>query len=568
MACGDGYLECGEICDSTLGVPSGYRCTSACLLERLGYGAVLPDFFLGVEIYNIQKQVDRFSATITWDTNKDAVCSFEWGRTLQYFTNIANEIEYKRTHAVRVIDLMPATTYFYTMECRDGWEHQANTPVYRFTTEQLEDKTAPANVSNFKAGAATDAIILSWENPPDADLAGVKIVRSERFFARSQSEGKVIFSGRGTRALDREVAPGKRYYYTAFAYDKNGNYSSGSLASALVKKPGTSGIVKQAEPAATQPRDKREEQAGEGERPIEKPAEPGVEVEPFPEPQEPQEPQEPEDDGQSRLPEEIEALEFPYDKLEFYAALGSLRVEAENKEVYYYSGTEFSVKIAKDLLPEGVAGLILSLKKADDSRAEYQNYYFEGNGSENEFSVKAVTPKDSAWYVLTVSALDPDNYVIMRGEGRMVVADRSYVSSVISFSGGQPVPVEGALISLYSLEGGELYKWEASEYLQFNPIYTDMLGSFGFYVPNGKYVVKAEKENFYKYQSLPIEVKHNFIKHDIELIHIPGVNLWIYVLYAIVLISCYFLLRRIVLIIRDQRKHKEAYRRIGPYERN
>jgi len=547
-------LECDEVCDSTLGVPAGYRCTGACSLERLGYGSILPDFFVGVEIFNIQKRVDRFSAAITWDTNKDAACSFEWGQTAGYFTNIANEIEYKKTHVVQVIDLIPATTYFYGIECHDGWDHQARTPIYQFTTESLEDNTAPANVSNFKAEAATDAIILSWKNPEDADLAGVKIVRSDKFFVKSPTAGTVIFNGSGTRAIDRDAAAGKRYYYTAFAYDKNGNYSSGSLATALIlaaSQPGT--VTKEKPPATKQPWDKQEEQPSDKPFQPQQPEESQDPQRPFPEPQEPG--QQPDWETPTST-KEIIITGFPFDALEFYAALGSLRIEVGENEVSFYSGTEFNVKLSKDALDPDVKSLIFSLKRPESGEGDYQNYYFEETQAGRKFELKAMVPDDIGVYDITVSALDTANNVIERTEGKMNVIDRSIITSVVNYKTNLPVPIGGVRVTLYSFDNGEIYKWDASKYLQFNPIYTDDAGSYGFYVPNGKYIVKSEKDHFYKYASLPITVENNLIKQDIELVYIPDINIWIFVLYSAVLIACYLLLRRIVLLIAYQHREK------------
>jgi len=99
------------------------------------------------------------------------------------------------------------------------------------------DTTPPTNVFNFEAIAGDSQITLSWQNPPDPDFKAVKIMRSEKFYPSDPSDGISVYDGKGTSFLDKGLKNGVRYYYTAFTYDKIGNYSSGAITSAVPQKP-------------------------------------------------------------------------------------------------------------------------------------------------------------------------------------------------------------------------------------------------------------------------------------------------------------------------------------------
>jgi len=99
------------------------------------------------------------------------------------------------------------------------------------------DTTPSTNVFNFEAIAGDSQITLSWQNPPDPDFKAVKIMRSEKFYPSDPSDGISVYDGKGTSFLDKGLKNGVRYYYTAFTYDKIGNYSSGAITSAVPQKP-------------------------------------------------------------------------------------------------------------------------------------------------------------------------------------------------------------------------------------------------------------------------------------------------------------------------------------------
>jgi hypothetical protein len=97
----------------------------------------------------------------------------------------------------------------------------------------------PVNVTNFSALAGESSILLDWLYPEGADIVSVRIVRSDKFFPSTPSEGEVVFEGDALQVIDHDVVLGKTYYYALFAKNSKGLYSSGVLAQAKIVVVGT-----------------------------------------------------------------------------------------------------------------------------------------------------------------------------------------------------------------------------------------------------------------------------------------------------------------------------------------
>ncbi|MBU2010098.1 fibronectin type III domain-containing protein [Patescibacteria group bacterium] len=106
-----------------------------------------------------------------------------------------------------------------------------------FITDPL-DTTAPANVSGLQiVFHDDDKVELSWVNPPDIDFDSVRIMHSTVFYPDDPVDGMVVYEGDHTEVIDTEVIAGVKYYYTIFAKDVNGNYSSGAIGSIEIPVP-------------------------------------------------------------------------------------------------------------------------------------------------------------------------------------------------------------------------------------------------------------------------------------------------------------------------------------------
>jgi hypothetical protein len=216
------------ICEPAFGENEN-NCPSDCAVQ--GGGGSYP------LIYNVSiDKITLNSAEISWETNRPALCQLLWGQTQEYEKEVISEAAFYWRHSTSLINLLSGTAYHFKIECRDTYGVTIETNDQIFSTLFPLDITPPANVINFEAISGDSQIALRWENPPDADFKGVKIMRSEEFYPANPWEGTPVYDDKGTSFLDAGLVNGQRYYYTAFAYDKAGNYASGAVASAVPSK--------------------------------------------------------------------------------------------------------------------------------------------------------------------------------------------------------------------------------------------------------------------------------------------------------------------------------------------
>lgn len=94
------------------------------------------------------------------------------------------------------------------------------------------------NVIDFRAFPNKDNILLTWKIPQGYGITSVRIVKSDKFFPGGIDDGQIIFEGNAENFVDFSVETGKRYYYTIFAKNSIGIYSSGALAQAMITREG------------------------------------------------------------------------------------------------------------------------------------------------------------------------------------------------------------------------------------------------------------------------------------------------------------------------------------------
>lgn len=94
------------------------------------------------------------------------------------------------------------------------------------------DTTAPAPVTGLTATGGDGEVVLSWTNPTDTDLAGIKLVRNDAATPVDPTDGVLLQDSTGTGYTDTDVVNGETYYYAAFAYDTSSNTAAAATASA------------------------------------------------------------------------------------------------------------------------------------------------------------------------------------------------------------------------------------------------------------------------------------------------------------------------------------------------
>lgn len=105
------------------------------------------------------------------------------------------------------------------------------------------------NVSDFIAIPNKKDILLKWTNPGNLNLVSFKIVRSDKFYPIDMNDGETIYEGNDNNVIDHDVVSGVKYYYALFTKNINGQYSSGVLTSAIIKRIGDNSYT----PVASKP---------------------------------------------------------------------------------------------------------------------------------------------------------------------------------------------------------------------------------------------------------------------------------------------------------------------------
>ncbi|MDO8587803.1 MAG: carbohydrate-binding protein [Armatimonadota bacterium] len=126
--------------------------------------------------------------------------------------------------------LTNGTTYYYAAYAYDEVPNYSTGAQGSGTPG---DTTAPGNVTGFIATSGDTQNSLSWTNPGDTDLAGVKIMFKTTGYPTSATDGTQVYNGTGTSTTHTALTNGTTYYYKAFCYDEVPNYSSGAQSSAV-----------------------------------------------------------------------------------------------------------------------------------------------------------------------------------------------------------------------------------------------------------------------------------------------------------------------------------------------
>lgn len=179
----------------------------------------------------------------------------EPGFTANAGTLIADETVLDDAAFLDYVDegLDPCTTYYYkisSIDCAnegetseethgDGDGPEEDSPVSNEsnTTPTESPPSPPGPPSPFLAIGRNEAVDLNWTNPSDSDFAGVIIRYSTISFPSSVLDGDEVGNYAGSPSADMTATHENRlngtiYYYSAFAYDRCGNYADRVTASA------------------------------------------------------------------------------------------------------------------------------------------------------------------------------------------------------------------------------------------------------------------------------------------------------------------------------------------------
>ena len=176
------------------------------------------------------------SGTISFNTDKAALATIDYGTSTLYGLGSASEVGYGVSHSVTLSSLASGTLYYFRITARDALNNVSVPSLGTFSTltpPPPPDTTPPANPSNFTGNPGLNNIALTWTNPSDPDFSAVRIMRRTTGYPSDPSDGVLVYDGTLEAFDNTGLATGTRYYYTAFARDNVYNYSSGAIFTAV-----------------------------------------------------------------------------------------------------------------------------------------------------------------------------------------------------------------------------------------------------------------------------------------------------------------------------------------------
>ncbi|USN53612.1 MAG: fibronectin type III domain-containing protein [Candidatus Nomurabacteria bacterium] len=115
----------------------------------------------GVEAY-IQ------SATVEWLTDREGSSFVEFGTAADTLDRIMGQDDFVTSHSVTLLDLEPATTYYYRTKYTDQDSNTGYSSVLSFTT--ADAPSAPTNLSVDPESNTRNSFTFAWDPPSDAGV--------------------------------------------------------------------------------------------------------------------------------------------------------------------------------------------------------------------------------------------------------------------------------------------------------------------------------------------------------------------------------------------------------------
>lgn len=186
------------------------------------------------EITDLQIKSSWREAEVSFTTNVDTTATYRWGRTTEYEMGYISNDTFRQNHLTTIGGLEPGTIYELEIVLKRRLSEEVLTRRVQFSTESLPDNTPPPNVSNLQASLVDGEVVLKWQNPTVDDFSHVRVLSNDFLYPVDALNGWFVYEGDDEMIIDdRELINDVRYY-TVFAYDENGNRSSGALVSVLV----------------------------------------------------------------------------------------------------------------------------------------------------------------------------------------------------------------------------------------------------------------------------------------------------------------------------------------------
>ncbi|MDD5146511.1 MAG: hypothetical protein PHN39_02120 [Candidatus Pacebacteria bacterium] len=349
------------------------NCSTDC---RSGSTIFVPDT-VPLKITNVEvKDINFDSALISWSTDEVGLCKFTWGTTTNYYGGAISEEMFLKQHETLLFNLYSGSLYYFKIICRDTNNNWAETSDFQFSTLSISNEETLSNIETFSYQAGERNINLTWGNPKQGDWEEIQIFKSEKFYPQNPNDGELVFKGKEVSFHDINIKEGVDYYYTAFTVDKNGNYSSGAILKARVKKPG-------------------EREGG---------------IPPAEEPK-------------GKAPESIERISW----LDFEFWQDGKRIEMTSGRFSFEKGLPIKIAIPYKKFPEVLKTVMVSLEKGQD----YFSFLLKINKDQTHY-IATIAPPEEGVYPLNIYILDYKNQTMKKLESLLEVKTKKTITSLVN----------------------------------------------------------------------------------------------------------------------------------------
>ncbi|OIO17189.1 hypothetical protein AUJ29_01860 [Candidatus Kuenenbacteria bacterium CG1_02_38_13] len=429
-----------------------------------GPGSITPDNGApGVSNIFIENLTSN-SARIHWETEERSTGVLEYGLDTIYGSEFKDLDNLLFGHNFDINFLTQDTIYYFRIKAKDFVGNETITKDYFFKTLSV------VNVDNFSAVGFDGQVLLEWQNPEIDNMAGVRIVRSEKGYVGSPQDGTVIYEGPGLSFLDRNVINGRWYFYSAFVYDTTRQYSSGALAEAV--------------PLAS-----------------------GQAV-----------PPKPEEIDIGKYIEIIGGLRFA--DLKFFVANETIALDANDENrVSVLASSLLKILLPKDKVVKKLKTIIADIGNS--------SYLLKIDKKRDTYTTTVSAPGFAGEYPIIVLVVVYDDGSKDSVAGTLAVEGYGVVEEIGEAKFGEAKAglyankVAGVKVTLFAKQiedGEEIWAtWNGIKYFQDNPQLTAADGEYGYMVPNGEYLMTLEKNGYRKSMTPKFEVDNNIVNWDLNL---------------------------------------------------
>jgi len=459
--------------------------------------------------------VTKTSAVVVWSTNEASTSVVEYGTTDKYGL-VASDAAYLMQHSVSLSGLTKNTTYYFRVKSLDAASNTATSAGMSFLTLNVLPQT---NVSGLTVTEGNKQLGLSWTNPTNEDFASVRVLFCQTNFPSSPTDqtcSVILDQSTSTSASKSGLTNGQTYYFGVFAKNTDGQFASGALAMGQPKAPEEEVPIK------------KEEQKPPVEQPGEQPSEPAQ-----------QQAQEGEAQSTSKtsgsgsicgdgICTETESAfscpsdcktkteesktgmgseaTFSIDDVQFSVAQGAIMLKRISSYLEMLPATTLSVRVPASVLGKDVGQVTLSI--GPDTYLMREDSLANTSARIHESAVvlaEASSSKTVLYYLTDIlmpaqASLYPVTMFVEYKDGsmknvssflRVVAPGRAYEDI-----DGEETSVSEVKATLLSMSTGNEVVWDGSPYNQFNPTMSYQNGAFAWYVPNGPYRVRLDKDGY------------------------------------------------------------------------